>query len=447
MTQMPETRYATTADDVSIAYQIVGAGEPDIVFVNSAFTSNVELLWEWPMTKGLIVALAVRGRVLLFDRRGTGLSDSVSGDRLPTLEARVEDIRTVMDAAGVDRVVLYGLEDGAAQSFLFAATYPERTRGIVCLGAASRGLWAPEAPWLWTEQQWDEEIASIEAGWGTSGFTQVFTESVMPQQARDPAFVRGFGRLMRHALSRGDAVANERMFRDIDVRRVLPLIQSPTLVQHFADDQVESVEEGRYIATHIPGATFVELPGTDHAMLGDLVALDHFLDSLREDEEVFDRVLATVLFTDIVGSTARSAELGDRAWGELLHRHHAAVRALLGRFRGTEVDTAGDGFFATFDGPARAVRCARAIIEAVRALGLEVRAGIHTGEVTNRGPDVHGIAVHIGARVGALAGPSEVLVSQTVKDLVAGSGLAFEDAGEHDLKGVPDRWRLYRVTD
>jgi class 3 adenylate cyclase len=445
--ELPETKYATTADGVSIAYQVVGEGALDIVFVTSAFVSNVELAWEWSVTQAVFKALAARGRLVLFDRRGAGLSDSVSGERLPTLEARMEDIRTVMDAADVGRAVLYGIEDGAAQCFAFAATYPERTQAIVSMGAASRGLWAPESPWSWTAEQWDGDISRIEAGWGSPHFTQALTDYVFPEHAHEPEFVRAYGRIMRHSLSRADAVAAERMYRDTDVRHVLPLIQAPTLVMHFSEDQVESVEEGRYIAAHIPGATFVEVPGADHGpMAGNLDTLDRFLGTLRAEEAEFDRELATVLFTDIVGSTERAIELGDLAWSGLLERHHATVRAMLGRYRGAEVDTAGDGFFATFDGPARAVRCAHAITDAMRPLGIEVRAGIHTGEVAFEGTDVHGIAVHIGARVGALAGPSEVLVSQTVKDLVAGSGLIFEDAGEYELKGVPDRWHLYRVV-
>jgi class 3 adenylate cyclase len=443
---IPETRFTRTTDDVSIAFQVVGAGPTDIVYVNSAFTSNVELAWEWSVTRNLFHELSARGRLVLFDRRGAGLSDSVSGDRLPTLEARAEDIRAVMDAAGVDSAVLYALEDGAAQAFMFAATYPERTRGIVSVGAASRGSWAPDAPWLWTAEQWEAEISDIAEGWGTPGFVQSFTEWVFPEHADDPGFVRSFGRLMRHSLRRVDAVASERMYRDMDVREVLPHIQAPTLVMHFSEDRVESVEEGRYIARMIPGATFVELSGADHGMVADFEAVDRFLATLRAEEAEFDRVLATVLFTDVVGSTSLAADLGDRAWSDLIERHHATVRAMLGRYRGVEVDTAGDGFYATFDGPARAVRCARAIIDAVRSIGLEVRAGVHTGEVTTIDGKLGGLTVNIGARVGSLAGPSEIWASQTVKDLVAGSDLTFEDAGEHDLKGVPDRWRLYRVA-
>jgi class 3 adenylate cyclase len=444
---IPETRYATTADGVSIAYQVVGEGAIDIVFVTSAFVSNVELAWEWPVTQTVLQTLAARGRLVVFDRRGAGLSDSVSGERLPTLEARMEDIRTVMDAAGVARAVLYGLEDGAAQCFAFAATYPERTQAIVSVGAASRGAWAADSPWLWTAEQWEDDIKAIQLGWGSPVFVQEVAGYVFPEHAHDPAFVRAYGRIMRHSLSRADAVAAERMYQETDVRDILPLVQAPTLVMHFSEDQVESVQEGRYIADHIPGAMFMAVAGADHGpMAGDLDVLDRFLGNLKAEEAEFDRVLATVLFTDIVGSTETAAKLGDQSWRDLLERHHQTVRAMLGRYRGTEVDTAGDGFLATFDGPARGIRCAQAIAEAVQPLGLEIRAGLHTGEVETMDGKVGGIAVYIGARVGALSGPSEVLVSQTVKDLVAGSGLTFEDAGEHELKGVPDRWHLYRVV-
>ena len=267
-----------------------------------------------------------------------------------------------------------------------------------------------------------------------------------PTRADDPEFIRGYARIMRHSMRRVDALAADRMWRDMDVRPILPSIQAPTLVMHYSEDRTESVEEGRYIADHIPGAVFVELPGADHGASVDITHIDRFLASLRAEEAAFDRVLASVLFSDIVGSTDRASTIGDRAWRELVERHHATVRALLGRFRGTEVDTAGDGFFATFDGPARAIRCARAIVEAVKPLGVEVRAGVHTGEVETIDGKIGGIAVNIGARVAGLAQPSEVLVSQTVKDLVAGSGLVFQDAGVHELKGVPDRWRLYRVV-
>jgi class 3 adenylate cyclase len=443
---LPETRYARTSDGVSIAYQVVGEGPPDIVFVASAFASNMEIGWEWPFWREVFDGLAARGRLLLHDRRGAGLSDGVSGERLPTLEARMEDVRAVMDAAGSERAVLFGMEDGAAQIFLFAATYPERTQAIVTLEASSRGSWAPDAPWQWTEEQWAEDLALIESGWGTPEYAQELARQVFPSRAGDAEFVRAYGRLMRHSLRKADAIAAERMFKDTDVRQVLPLVQEPTLVMNYAAEPTEPIEESRYIAQHIPGAIFQELPGADEDPSATLPHVDRFLVALQAEEAEFERVLATVLFTDIVGSTAKAVELGDAAWKQLVDRHHATVRALLGRYRGTEVDTAGDGFLSTFDGPARALRCAAAITEAVRPLGLEVRAGVHTGEVEFEGDEVRGIAVHIGARVAALADPGEVMVSSTVRDLVAGSGIKFEDRGEHELKGVPDRWRLNRVV-
>jgi class 3 adenylate cyclase len=288
----------------------------------------------------------------------------------------------------------------------------------------------------------------VEREWGSDIFVRELTETVSPSLAKDPDYLRGVGRVLRLAASPGDAVAHDRIQRDTDVRPVLPTIQAPTLLIHRKGDRLEPAEQGRYIANRIPGAELLELDGDDHiGPLDDIVPhVIRFLRSISEHEAQFDRFLATVMFTDIVGSTERSAALGDRDWHDLLERHDATVRAMLGRYRGREVDTAGDGFFATFDGPARAILCADAITKAVRTLGLEVRAGLHTGEVELKGDDVRGIAVNIGARVGALAGPSEVLVSQTVKDLVAGSGISFEDAGEHELKGVPDRWRLYRVA-
>lgn len=447
--EMPETRYARTADGVHIAYQIFGSGPIDIVFMNSAYIANVEVAWEWDLNPDHFRFLAEHGRVVILDRRGTGLSDGVSTESPPTLEARMDDIRSVMDAVGFERAVLYGVEDAAAQCFLFAATYPERTIGIVTYGASSRGSWAPDAPWQWTLDEWEEDIERVEQSWGTPAFTDWMTAQVAPSRVGDEAFKRAYGRAMRHAMSPGAAVTSEIMWRDTDVRHVLPLIQAPTLIVHVADDPVEPIEEGRYISSHIPGATFLEVPGHHwwyQLKSARLERIAEFLTDLSDVESEFDRVLATVVFTDIVASTQKAAEMGDHAWRELLEQHHATVRAMIGRFRGTEVGTAGDGFLATFDGPARAVRCALATVAAVRSLGLEIRAGVHTGEVSTIDGQVGGLAVHIGARVGSAAGPSEVLTSQTVKDLVAGSGLVFEDTGEHELKGVPDRWHLYRVV-
>jgi class 3 adenylate cyclase len=444
---MPETRYATTADGVAIAYQLDGEGELEIVMMNSAWTSNVELSWESVLIEPVRRGLAARGRFVYLDRRGTGLSDPVSKEHPPTLEARMDDIRAVIDAVGFERPVLYGWEDATAQCFLFAATYPERVRAIIAGNAMSRGRWTPESPWLWTDDQWAKELSEIERSWGTPGFVQAQAEGLMPDFARDPAFVRTYGRLLRNSMSRADALVSDRMWRDTDVRHVLPLIQAPTLVFHHAQIHSEAAEEARYVARHIPGARFVEIEREDLSHRAEFFAhLDRFFASLQAEERELERTLATVLFTDIVRSTEKSAELGDAAWKGLLDEHDSTVRAMIGRYRGREIKTMGDGFLATFDGPARGVRCAQAIVEGTRVLGIEVRAGLHTGEVTQNGDDVAGLGVVIGARVGATAGPSEVLASQTVKDLVAGSGLQFEDAGEHELKGVPDRWHLYRVV-
>ena len=445
---VPRTSYAKTADGVHIAYQVCGTGPLDLVLVNCAYGSNIELGWEWHAVANGLRWLAGRGRLLNFDRRGTGLSDGVSGAARPSVEARMDDIRAVMDAAGVERAVLFGVEDGAAQCFLFAATYPERTAALVTIGATSRSFWTPESPWHWTDEQWEEWLIKVENGWGGTEFATELAEQAFPQ-AVDAEFIRSWARMMRHSMSPGGAVEAESMYRDTDVRHIMSVIQAPTLVIHPTHDQIEPIEEARWIASHIPGAKLVELPGDFHwwavALERASAQVDHFLGSLQDLEHEFDRFLATVMFTDIVGSTRTAAGLGDRAWGALLEQHHTFARAMIGRYRGVEVDTAGDGFFATFDGPARAVRCAQAIVDAVTTLDIEIRAGVHTGEVETIDGKAGGAAVNIGARVGALAGASEVLVSQTVKDLTAGSGLVFQDAGDYQLKGVPDRWRVYRV--
>ena len=418
------------------------------MFVNSGYSSNVELVWEWKGLAPFLRGLEARGRLMLFDRRGSGLSDSVSGEHLPTLEARMDDIRAVMDAAGSERGILCGIDDGAALCFLFAATHPDRTEALITAQPVSKGSWAPDAPWLDTDQDWAGWFETLEVGWGTVGFTQQLANEVFPMWADDPEFVRDYSRMIRHSISKADALAIDRMWMETDVRHVLPTIQAPTLVLFNPNYHSARgiAEESAYVANRIPGAVFVEHAWSVGAP-DTLSDIDRFIASLRDEAAALDRVLATVLFTDIVDSTKTAADLGDRAWRDLLERHHATVRAMLGRYRGREIATAGDGFFATFDGPARGVRCARAIIEAVQQLGLQVRAGLHTGEVETIGENVGGITVHIGARVGALAGASEVMVSQTVKDLVAGSGLTFADAGEHELKGVPDRWHIYRVVE
>jgi class 3 adenylate cyclase len=336
------------------------------------------------------------------------------------------------------------MEDGAAQCLLFAATYPERTQAVITVGAAVRGTWAPDAPWAWKDAEWEEELQQIRQRWGSVEYAREYAGIAIPGHADEPGFVHAYARMMRHSLSPTDALAADQMWRDTDVRHVLASIQAPTLVMHHAGDQVEPVEEGRYVASEIAGAVYRELPGADHT-IGDIAIVEQFLASIQAEQEVFDRLLATVLFTDIVDSTPNASVRGDHQWQTMMERHESAVRALFGRYRGTEMNTTGDGFFATFDGPARAIRCAQAIVHAVSAFGIQVRAGLHTGEIELVHGKAHGIAVNIGARVCAEAGPSEVLVSQTVTDLVAGSGISFDDAGEHELKGLDGRWKLYRA--
>jgi class 3 adenylate cyclase len=320
---------------------------------------------------------------------------------------------------------------------------------VIVHGALARGTRAPDYEASWGPDEFEAWYDKIERDWGQPAFVRDLFQELSPSLAHDEQLVRTFGRLLRLSASPGDAIARDRAVEETDVRHILPTVQAPTLVLHRTGDRLELVEQGRYIAAHTPGARLVELPGEDHIYpLDDLIPhIASFVESLRVEEAEFERVLATVLYTDIVDSTTHAATLGDARWQDVRGRHDAIVRSQIGRFRGREIKTMGDGFLVTFDGPARGVKCARTISEAVRSLGIEIRAGLHTGEVAFEGDDVAGLGVAIGARVSALARPSEVLVSQTVKDLVAGSGLAFEDAGEHELKGVPDRWRLYRVED
>jgi class 3 adenylate cyclase len=444
----PETRYAKTVDGVHIAYQVVGVGPVDIVLVG--WLTGLDNIWRWPRAADYFRMLATNGRLILLDRRGTGLSDRASdAARAKELDARMDDIRAVMDAAGSERAILLGIEDGFSLTALFAATYPERTMALIAYGATARTAWAPDYPFGQTPEAFAGDIADIERGWGTRELVEAWIPYVFPNEVDDEETIAYFGSWMRSGGGPGDAVSWYQVDWELDVRDILPAIRVPTLVLHSVGDRSVPIENGRYIAEHIAGATMVELAGAEHGWRGrkDVAdAIGGFVGQLRQEEAELDRVLASVLFTDIVGSTDRAAELGDRDWRTVVERHHAAVRGLLARYRGTEMDTAGDGFFATFDGPARAVRCAQAIVEAVRPFGIEVRAGVHTGEVEMIDDKAGGIAVAIGARVAAHAGPSEVLVSGTVKDLVAGSGLAFKDAGEHELKGVPDRWHLFRVV-
>jgi class 3 adenylate cyclase len=438
----PETRYAKSGD-VNIAYQVVGEGAFDLVYV-PGWISNIELMWEEPAHARLLRRLASFSRLILFDKRGTGMSDPVPVDRLPTLEERMDDVRAVMDAAGSERAALFGSSEGGLMSVLFAATYPARTQALVALAIYAKRIWSPDYPWAPKPDDRAAEIEAIERDWGG----EMDISNLAP--SADDAFKRRAVAYLRRSASPGAAVALLRMNTQIDVREVLPTIRVPTLVLHRVDDRDVHVEEARWIAAQIPDAKYVELPGDEHLIwAGDVDTVvdevEEFLTGSRPLHGA-DRVLATVLFTDIVGSTKRAAEVGDRRWRELLEQHHAVVRRELERFRGREVDTAGDAFLATFDGPARAIRCACAIRDALGRLDLEVRAGLHTGECELIGDKVGGIAVHTGARVPSVAGAGEVLATSTVRDLVAGSGIEFEDRGEHELKGV-GTWRLYAVVD
>ena len=446
----PEVRYARSGD-TSIAYAVASEGEQDIVLV-SGFVSNVELMWQNPRAASFYERLASLGRLIVFDKRGTGLSDRADG--IASLETRMDDVRAVMDAVGSERASLFGISEGGPMTVLFSATYPERTTATVLYGSNGPVLSrTPETPWQRSREETLQRIEAGEKRWGTlESARDAIANWVAPSLADDDELVRWWAMYMRMSASPAAVAALWRMNLEIDIRHALPAVRVPTLVIHRSGDAIP-IEGARYLAENIPGAELVELPGSDHAPFVDPDAiLDPAVEFLQRvwtegawDAEP-DRVLATVLFTDIVGSTARAAQLGDRAWRGIVEEHHALVRSQLARHRGREVDTAGDGFFASFDGPARAIRCATSISESVKSLGLEVRAGLHTGECELVDGKVGGIAVAIGARVAAQAGPGEVLVSSTVKDLVAGSGIAFEDRGAAELKGVPGEWRLFAVA-
>jgi len=438
----PPIRYAMSGD-VEIAYQVLGEGPRDVVWVAGAFT-HLDVMWEHPGHRHFCDQLASFSRLILFDKRGMGLSERT---RFGTLEERMDDVRAVMDAADSERAALIGVSEGGPMSMLFAATYPERTEALLLIGAEVKEEKTEDWPWgEVTRDEFEEHVAGLGERWGKGlGAPVLFPDDPDPEGMR-----RWLGRLQTASMTPRDAVAFMRVGMGIDVRDVVTSIHVPTLIVHRADDPVCHVENARFLAANIPGARYVELPGTVHipwAGRGSeiLEEVREFLTGVREGPDP-DRVLATVLFTDIVGSTERATELGDRRWRELLEAHHSTVRRQLERFRGREIDTAGDGFLASFDGPARAIRCARAAVDAVGELGLEIRAGVHTGECEVAGGKLAGIAVHIGARVAGRADPGEVLVSSTVRDLVAGSGLEFEDRGTAELKGVPGEWRLYAVS-
>jgi class 3 adenylate cyclase len=436
MTQ-PKTEYARSGN-VHIAYQVVGHGALDLVFIQG-WVSHVELAWDEPTLASFLNRLASFSRLITFDKRGTGLSDRVPDEQLPTLEERMDDLRVVMNAVGSERAALFGVSEGGNLC-------AERTTALVMADTYAKRIWSADYPWAPTPEARAREYELVEREWGDL----MDLDHYIPSKIGDEAFARRLATYWRRAASPGAAVALLRMNTQIDIRSILPTIRVPTLILHRTGDLDVNVEEGRYIAARIPGAKFVELPGDDHLpWVGDqdvfLDEVQEFLTGVRPPPTV-DRVLATIMFTDIVGSTELAARIGDQAWKSLLQQHDALVRKELVRFRGREEKTTGDGFFATFDGPARAIRCASSIRDNVRRLGVEIRAGLHTGEIELGDDHVGGIAVHIGARLAANAEPGEVLVSSTVKDLVAGSGVRFVERGVNTLKGVPGKWRLFSAT-
>jgi class 3 adenylate cyclase len=438
-----DIRYARSGD-VDIAYMVVGDGPRDVVWVAGAI-SNLRVLWELPEYRRFCERLASFSRLILFDKRGMGLSDRVE---VGTLEERMDDVRAVMDAAGSEHASLIGVSEGGPMSILFAATYPDRTDALFLVGAEVKEETTDDWPWgEATRDEFEAGMAHLYDRWGKGRMIDHF----WPTRAGDERLIDWGGRLQVEAMTPRTAEKFMRMGFEIDVREVIPSVKVPTLVVHRVGDGIVHVENARYLARHIRNARYVELPGIDHVPWGenggeDVIAeVREFLTGVREAAQP-DRVLATVLFTDVVGSTQQAAELGDRRWRDLLELHHQRIRKELERFRGRELDTAGDGFLASFDGPVRAIRCGRAALDSVRDLGLELRAGVHTGECEVLDGKLSGIAVHIGARVASHAQADEVLVSGTVHDLVAGSGIEFEDRGTAELKGVPGEWRLFAVA-
>jgi class 3 adenylate cyclase len=438
-----QTRYARSGD-LHIAYQAAGEGPLDLLYVPT-WIAQLEVMLEEPTIAAFVDRLCRYARVISFDRRGAGLSDPWVG--LPTLEEQMDDVLAVMDATGTERAALMASLEGGPLAMLFAATHPGRVDSLVLYSTYARTRWAPDYAWPPLDDERDARIAALVAQWGQGAVPA----ALAPSRAGDPAFLSWAGKMERYAASPGTAEAVMRALGETDVRHVLPTIRVPTLVMHRRDDEFLMVEHSRYLAEHIPGARYVELEGSDtlfsagdsEAVLGEI---EEFLTGSRHLPEP-DRVLATVMFTDIVGSTERAAELGDSAWRALLQRHDELVRAEVTRHRGRAVKSTGDGVLATFDGPARAIGAARSIEHAVHELGIQIRAGLHTGECEIVGDDVAGLAVHIGARVMNEAGPGEVLVSSTVKDLVVGSGIGFRERGSRQLRGIPGEWSLWQVGD
>jgi pimeloyl-ACP methyl ester carboxylesterase len=439
----PAIRYAMSGD-VHVAYQVVGDGPVDIVFVEGSFT-NRYVQWEEPSYRRFMERLGSFARVLLFDKRGMGLSDRV---QVGTLEERMDDVRAVMDAVGSERAALIGESEGGPMSMLFAAAHPERTVALLLCGAEVKEDITDDWPWgESTREEFEASMTTVSERWGRRPES---LKAFLPSRGDDPALLDWYVRLKLQSASPAAAEAFMRMAHDIDVRDVAPAIRVPTLILHSSGDQICHVENARFLARTIPDARYVELPGADHVLFAELAdtalaEIREFLTGVREAPDP-DRVLATVLFTDLVGSTAQARELGDRRWRDLLEAHHTAVRRELVRFGGREIDTAGDGFLAAFDGPARAIRCARAVVDSVTGLGLQVRAGVHTGECEVHGDKLAGLAVHVGARLAAQASTGQVLVSNTVQDLIAGSGVELEDRGLFALKGLDGERRLYAVA-
>lgn len=442
---MPETRYARS-DDVNIAYQVVGDGPRDLVYI-PGWVSNVEVMWEDRAMAGFLNRLASFTRLITFDKRGTGMSDRVAPDQLPSLEVRMDDLRAVMDQVGSTKATLLGHSEGGNMSILFAATYPDRVDRLILVGSYAKRVWSDDYPWAPTPEERQANIKETEEHWGDAESIIVYMASSL---ADDEAFKQWISKYARLGASPKDAATLLRMNTEIDTRSILPSISVPTLCIYKTGDLDVNIEEGRWMASRIPDSKFVEIQGGDHWLAAG--GGEEVLDAVEEFvtgqlmERPATRVLTTVLFTDIVGSTELASTMGDEAWKELLNRHNEIVRTMIRQFRGREVSTAGDGFLATFDGPARAVNAARAISDSVAALGFQIRAGVHTGEVELVGEDVAGISVHIGARIAGLGEPGDILVSRTVKDLVAGSGLTFEERGSYELKGVPETWQVFAAT-
>lgn len=440
---MPPIKYAKNGN-ASIAYQVVGEGPIDLVLVHG-WVSHLELNWEEPSITRFFERLASFSRLILFDKRGTGMSDRVNESDLPTLEQRMEDVHAVLDAVGSKRAALMGISEGGPMCALFAATYPERTSALVMCGSYARWIRDDDCPWAMTREQHEAAATAFERNWGTPiGF-----KTVAPTSSSDERYRNWWARYLRMGASPSAGVTLYRMNYEIDIRDLLPTIRVPALLLHRVGDRLINVEASRYMAKRIPGAKLVELPGDDHLVyMGDsdtvLGEIQEFLTGARTPSQL-DTTLATVVFVDIVESTQKAAALGDARWQDLQTAFHGAARRTLDRHRGRLIDTAGDSVFASFDGPARAIRCAGEIRTQAAFLGLSTRAGVHTGECRIAGEKLAGIAVHIGARVAAAAQPGQILVTGTVRDLIAGSGLQLSDRGLHALKGVPGEWRLLEV--